>query len=170
MRASRHPATDATSAWLPRSPSPAHLGYQTSISPTVSPRCSCLQCRLTCTPGHLTPYQNVRQRASRASNMRQDIARNAHTAHNADAQNRRSGYLCRRIKDRHALHVMRHRKRVRDRLPGYGSPFSWTRNSHSPCLQQGQVSSRCCQRGGPSVGRIWGVSAPLGSARGEPAA
>ncbi|MFF3734737.1 hypothetical protein ACFYXM_31775 [Streptomyces sp. NPDC002476] len=52
------------------------------------------------------------ERASRASFQRQDIARNAHTAHNAHAQNRRSGALHGRFKDRDALHMVRHRKSI----------------------------------------------------------
>lgn len=47
-----------------------------------------------------------------ASFQRQDIARNAHNAHHAHGQNRRSGALRDRLKDRHALHMMRHRKDV----------------------------------------------------------
>jgi hypothetical protein len=43
----------------------------------------------------------------------QDIACNAHTAHNAHAQNRRSGALRDRLKDRHALHMMGHREHVK---------------------------------------------------------
>lgn len=52
------------------------------------------------------------KRASRASSQRQDIARNAPTAHDAHAQNHRSGALCRRLKDRDTLNMARHRKAV----------------------------------------------------------
>lgn len=46
------------------------------------------------------------ERTSRAPFQRQDIARNAHAAHNAHAQNRRSVHLYHRLKDRDTLHMV----------------------------------------------------------------
>ncbi len=64
----------------------------------------------------LTPHQSERRMSVTsvvsASFQRRDIARNAHTAHNAHAQNRRSGALRHRFEDGDTLHMVRHRKQI----------------------------------------------------------
>jgi hypothetical protein len=126
----------------------------------------------------LQPPEQHQQRgdtpSERASNKRQDIARNTHTAHNAHAQNRRSGVLLHRLKDRHALHVVGHRNAVEaDRLAPTSTPAPRSLGSlperdtavrllsvlRGRRLMAGRSTPRsrsAASLNGP-LGRIWGV-------------